>query len=139
MMATVLFYEKPGCVNNTRQKWLLNDLGHIVCPRDLLTELWTPDRLRPFFGDRPVPDWFNPSAPRIKSGEINPEHVTVSQALQLMCADPLLIRRPLMQVGDEQVAGFDDESLLRRLGMTLAGEDMQTCPHTPRAAEAGHG
>ena len=37
-MATVIFYEKPGCVGNAKQKRLLADAGHEVVPRDLLTE-----------------------------------------------------------------------------------------------------
>lgn len=139
-MATVLFYEKPGCVNNTRQKWLLNDLGHIVSPRNLLTELWTPERLAAFFAGMPVHAWFNASAPRIKSGEVKPHGLAREQALALMCADPLLIRRPLLQVGDERMAGFDDAPLLRRLGVVPEpAVDMQTCPQLLRAAEAGHG
>ncbi|WP_217995184.1 hypothetical protein [Methylogaea oryzae] len=38
-MATVLFWEKPGCVNNARQKRLLQEAGHTVLARDLLAEL----------------------------------------------------------------------------------------------------
>jgi len=48
-MATVTFYEKPGCINNTRQKKLLAAAGHQVVALNLLTEAWQPDRLRPFF------------------------------------------------------------------------------------------
>lgn len=139
-MATVLFYEKPGCINNTRQKWLLNDLGHIVSPRNLLTEPWTPEHLRGFFADLPVHAWFNASAPRVKSGEVRPHALDEFQALALMCADPLLIRRPLLQVGDERMAGFDDSALLRALGVVTEPEmDLQTCPHTLRGGEVGHG
>ena len=40
-MASVLFFEKPGCVNNTRQKALLAASGHSVWARNLLAEKWT--------------------------------------------------------------------------------------------------
>ena len=53
-MATVIFFEKPGCIGNTKQKRLLLDAGHTVEPRNLLAEPWTPLSLRPFFGSRPV-------------------------------------------------------------------------------------
>jgi hypothetical protein len=58
-MAKILFFEKPGCANNTRQKALLAAAGHEVDARNLLTEAWTPERLRPYFGSRPVAEWFN--------------------------------------------------------------------------------
>jgi hypothetical protein len=45
-MATVTFYEKPGCINNTRQKKLLVAVAHQVVALNLLTEAWQPVRLR---------------------------------------------------------------------------------------------
>ncbi len=95
-MTTLVFYEKPGCVTNARQRALLAAHGHRLTVCDLLRERWTAERLRPFFGDRPVADWFNPTAPRIKSGELDPATLDEPTALALMVADPILIRRPLM-------------------------------------------
>ncbi|MGB3405573.1 MAG: hypothetical protein WBA77_23020 [Microcoleaceae cyanobacterium] len=71
-MATIIFYEKPGCKNNTKQKILLQTAGHQLKVKNLLTEAWTAEKLRPFFGSLPVIEWFNRIAPRILSGEINP-------------------------------------------------------------------
>jgi nitrogenase-associated protein len=67
-MATIIFYEKPGCINNTKQKALLAAAGHTVDARNLLTEPWTPDRLQQFFGDRPISTCFNRTAPRHQIG-----------------------------------------------------------------------
>jgi len=131
-MATVLFYEKPGCANNTRQKVLPAAAGHTVQARNLLTERWTAQRLRAFFGDLPVAQWFNPSTPRIKSGEIDPAELDAGAALALMLNDPLLIRRPLMEVADERCAGFNPESVDAWIGLqspALVG-DVETCPKT---------
>jgi len=129
-MASIMFYEKPGCVNNTRQKVLLAAAGHSVWAKSLLIEKWTPLRLRPFFGDLPVPQWFNPSAPRIKSGELNPARMSEDEALLQMVNDPLLIRRPLMQVDDECRAGFDQTEVDRWIGLQsgLTTQDLETCP-----------
>ena len=96
-MADVIFYEKPGCINNTRQKAILMALGHRVVARNLLMEPWSAERLRTFFGRLPVAEWFNASAPRIKSGEVLPQSLDEPQALAAMIADALLIRRPLMK------------------------------------------
>ena len=97
-MATIHFYEKPGCINNTRQKQLLSKAGHLLVVYDLLAQPWAENRekLRSFFGDMPVADWFNRSAPAIKNGEIDPESVSEQQAIDLMAANPLLSRRPLL-------------------------------------------
>jgi nitrogenase-associated protein len=129
-MASVVFYEKPGCANNMRQKTLLAAAGHSVWAKNLLSEKWTPMRLRPFFGNLPVSQWFNASAPRIKSGELNPEHMSEDEALLQMVGDPLLIRRPLMEVGDQCRAGFDQAEVERWIGLqsALTTEDLETCP-----------
>jgi nitrogenase-associated protein len=130
-MATILFYEKPGCKNNTKQKELLQAAGHQLEVKNLLTEAWTIEKLRPFFGPLPVVDWFNRSAPRIQSGEVNPSRLDETTALQLMIVDPLLIRRPLMQVGTEYRVGFDQEQVNRWVGLeteTSPVQDLETCP-----------
>ncbi|WP_372398480.1 ArsC/Spx/MgsR family protein [Azospirillum sp. HJ39] len=106
-MADVTFFEKPGCGGNARQKAMLEQAGHRVIVRDLLSEPWSVATLRPFFGDRPVADWFNRAAPAVKSGEVVPEALDEAAALAAMLAQPLLIRRPLMQVGDRRDCGFE--------------------------------
>ncbi|WP_256361249.1 hypothetical protein [Methylomonas koyamae] len=82
-MATVHFYEKPGCLNNTRQKQLLSAAGHLLVVYDLLQQPWAKQqaKLRSFFGDKPVAEWFNRSAPAIKQGLIDPEMLDEDQAI----------------------------------------------------------
>ncbi len=135
-MAKVIFYEKPGCGGNARQKALLVASGHEVEARNLLAEPWTASRLRPFFGARPLREWFNAASPRLKSGEIRPEALTEQAALALMLQDPLLIRRPLMQVGPRQEAGFDAAMIDAWIGLAPAQSPVtdaclkQTSPST---------
>jgi nitrogenase-associated protein len=116
-MAKVTFYEKPGCGGNARQKALLISSGHDVDVRNLLTATWTTATLRPFFGTRPLSDWFNASSPRIKSGSIDPATLSEETALIMMIEDPLLIRRPLMQVEDRREAGFDQAAVDAWIGL----------------------
>ena len=131
-MAAIVFYEKPGCKNNTLQKAILEASGHSVQAENLLTQSWTGERLRPFFGEMPVAQWFNKSAPRIKSGEVVPADQDEVSALNAMVADPLLIRRPLMQVEEGGLwCGFDRDALNEAIGLKpLPGspEDIETCP-----------
>jgi nitrogenase-associated protein len=138
-MATVYFYEKPGCVNNTRQKLLLVAAGHKVIANNILNEDWQAERLRPFFGGKPVREWFNYSAPVIKHGEVKPDQLTDQQALALMRENPILIRRPLMQVGDCFMAGFDQQLVDSWLGLkeSEAAQDMETCPRSLAQASCG--
>ncbi len=141
-VATILFYEKPGCANNTRQKVLLAAAGHTVQARNLLAEKWTAPRLRQFFDDLPVPDWFNLSSPRIRDGQVDPTRVTETEALVLMLADPLLIRRPLMEVDGDYRVGFDPTevdcwiglgSKLNPAGRLRVEGDLETCTRTGHA------
>ncbi|PPT11162.1 Nitrogenase-associated protein NifO [Geitlerinema sp. FC II] len=140
-MTTIVFYEKPGCINNTKQKALLQAAGHTVNARNLLTEPWTKERLYRCLGDRPVVEWFNRTAPAIKSGQVQPERLDAETALALMLQDPLLIRRPIMQVGDRCEVGFDVSTVDRWIGLEAADpaqqgncdrliqQDLQTCPN----------
>jgi nitrogenase-associated protein len=116
-MAKVVFYEKPGCGGNARQKALLTASGHELEVRNLLAEPWTAASLRPFFGAKPVREWFNASSPRVKSGAVEPGELTPDTALAMMIADPLLIRRPLMQVGERGESGFDHAQVDAWIGL----------------------
>lgn len=122
-MVTVLFYEKPGCGTNARQKRLLEQAGHRVEARSLLAEPWTGQRLRSFFGATPVASWFNPAAPRIKSGTVRPEALDADTALALMLDDPLLIRRPLVEADGLRCAGFDRAPVTDLLGGRPGGAE----------------
>ncbi|MEH2320474.1 ArsC/Spx/MgsR family protein [Nostoc sp.] len=140
-MARVIFYSKPGCQGGTKQKVLLTAAGHEVIAYNLLTEPWTVERLRSFFGDRPVAEWFNPSSPKVKSGEVVPEKIDAETALGLMLREPLLIRRPLLEIGDRREVGFDVEKIdawiglkpadesLREMSENLIKQDLQNCSH----------
>ncbi|OIQ90837.1 ArsC family protein [mine drainage metagenome] len=128
-MAQVIFYEKPGCSGNRRQKRRLLGSGHSLEVRDLLAEAWTPQRLRPFFGALPVLEWFNISAPPVRDGEILPQRLSEAEALALMCANPLLIRRPLMQVADQCRCGFDEAEVAAWIGLAPGTAVADGCDH----------
>ena len=125
-MATIQFYQKPGCATNARQKRMLEAAGHTVIAKSLLTEPWTAEALRGFFGSTPIKAWFNPAAPRVKSGEIAPEKLDSTSAIALMLDDPLLIRRPLVETNDQRCAGFDREPVISLLG-DRPNEDVEAC------------
>lgn len=106
-MPHVLFYEKPGCGGNARQKAWLEAAGHTLEVRNLLAWPWSADSLLAFLAPLPVAEWFNRAAPRLKSGEMVPEQLEPEAALALLLAEPLLIRRPLMEAAGRRLVGFE--------------------------------
>lgn len=135
-MAQVLFYTKPGCVTGGKQFRILEASGHDVEVRSILDHPWTAATLRPFFGSRPVAEWFNPNAPRVKSGEVNPASFTEETAIAAMLEEHLLIRRPLIAVGEKITCGFDTDLLQKWIGIdtdsaTREG-DLNACSSTKK-------
>ncbi|MDP3617970.1 MAG: hypothetical protein Q8R49_09185, partial [Rhodoferax sp.] len=83
-MTHIVFFEKPGCAGNARQRAALEAAGHTLQRRNLLTAHWAPQNLLAFLQPLPVADWFNRAAPRVKSGEIQPEALDADAALALL-------------------------------------------------------
>jgi nitrogenase-associated protein len=120
-MSAIVFYEKPGCAGNARQRALLEAAGHGLQRRDLLATRWTRESLLVFLAPLPVAQWFNRSATRVKRGEVQPEALHAEAALALLLADPLLIRRPLLQRADgARMVGFDRAQVDAFVGLGAA-------------------
>jgi nitrogenase-associated protein len=140
-MAQITYYTKIGCMTSTKQIELLQQSGHEVEVRDLLTHPWQPEELLSYFGNLPVASWFNPNSPRVKSGEVDPSVHDSAAALELLLADHLLIRRPLMVCGSRKLCGFDPETVHAWMGLKAPDEaiarsgDFQTCSHPPTSGE----
>ncbi len=132
-MAHIFFYTKIGCMTSTKQIDLLRQSGHNVEVRDLLAHPWQPEELLSYFGSMPVKLWYNPNAPRVKSGEIDPACYDSAAALKTMLDDHLLIRRPLMESGGNRMCGFDPAKVHAWIGLAASDEaisnsvDYQTC------------
>jgi nitrogenase-associated protein len=118
-MTHLVFFEKPGCGGNARQRAALVAAGHTLERRNLLTAPWTRESLLAFLAALPVAEWFNRAAPRVKSGEVQPETQNVDSAIALLLSEPLLIRRPLMQRTDNQSrhVGFDTAAVDAWIGL----------------------
>ena len=145
-MAHLTFWQKTGCAGNARQLALLRASGHTIDVRDLRAEPLTAERLRRFFGAHPVAAWFNRSAPQIKRGDLRPETLSESEALDALLAEPLLIRRPLLACDGRFEAGFDTALIAGWIGLatdqTAVGEgcirpDMPPCPASEPSPLAG--
>ncbi len=137
-MTHITFYEKPGCAGNARQRALLQAAGHTLERRDLLSESWTRARLLAFLAPLPVPAWFNRAAPRVKRGEIDPDSIDGDAAIAALLAEPLLIRRPLMERPDgARLVGFETAAVQAFVG--LLAEPLPDSLEGCAAAHSRHG
>ena len=132
-MAEVIFYEKSGCSGNQRQKATLEAAGHTVHSCDLRSVPWSKEKLFAFFDGLPISEWFNPSAPAIKQGAIDPAKLEADAAMEFLLANPLLIRRPLMEVDGTRMVGFDTATVDFWIGLgSFRNESgLDGCAHGP--------
>ena len=141
-MATVVFYEKPGCAGNAYQKSLLEASGHTVLARDILSADWMRLQLLPFLKSLPVSEWFNRNAPLVQSGAIDPDSFDASDVttvLSMLIENPLLIRRPLLEVDGVCRAGFEVKCIHEWIGLSAAFGDrpLSGSPEACRRGEDG--
>lgn len=127
-MAHIIFYTKTGCAGGARQKALLTASGHSVEERSLLDTPWTPDTLNTFLEGLDPKDCYNKNAPAVKAGTVIPGALPAKETLELLCSDPILIVRPLMEIGDHRIAGFKPEALEKLIELReIPSEDLTSC------------
>jgi len=126
-MPVVLFYEKPKCVTNAKQKKELRQAGCLVIERNLLEHGLSSEELYEFLKPLHVKDWFNPNAPKIKNAEIDLKSMTPEIALDILVKEPLLIRRPLMVIGERKFCGFERKKIKKIFGLELDSSVGEAC------------
>ncbi|MCD4758351.1 MAG: arsenate reductase family protein [Arcobacteraceae bacterium] len=125
---TIVFYEKKGCAGNQRQKKVLETHGLSYQTKSLLDAPWTKESLEPFFQGLNKSAMINQFAPKIKNSEINIEDYTKEELIKLMCEEPILIKRPLLQIGNHSMCGFDIEQINRLLDINICESiSISTC------------
>lgn len=126
-MKQILFYEKPGCSTNARQKKSLQNAGCMLIVRDLLEHNMHKDELLNYLKTRPFAEWFNTNAPAIKNGNIDPKKLSEREALDLLYTQPILIRRPLVSINGHRMCGFDSKVIEDILGVKLDIKEEEKC------------
>jgi nitrogenase-associated protein len=126
-MSLIIFYEKPGCKTNAKQKQSFREAGCKVIARDILEHGMTDMELHEFFKNMPVTKWFNPTAPQIKKGEINPVHLDKETALKMLMDNPILIRRPLMVIKGKKLCGFNKWFIEKLLNIKMGLNPSMKC------------
>jgi arsenate reductase (glutaredoxin) len=133
----VIFYEKTGCSGNARQKALLKEYGVTFEVRSLLDTPWDVQTLNAFFEGLTPKEMLNPFAPQLKEGSFKLDDYTKESLIEKMVQEPILIRRPLLQIGDVKLCGFDIPRLNFLLHVTMpVPENINACLSSDQCSNA---
>jgi len=129
----VIFYEKPGCEGNKRQEKLLMLNGISFETKSLLDTVWDYASLNSFFTDLQKKDIVNKFAPDIKNGILDINNFSKEELVELMCEKPILIKRPLLEIGDRKICGFDIEKINQLFSSNICKDiSISTCQSSDR-------
>ena len=87
--------------------------GVVMEERDFFDDRFTEEELRRLIGDRPASEFFSWNSPSFKKLGLRREDLTYDELIRLMAEEPRLVRRPLIQVGDDLIVGTDKTSMER--------------------------
>lgn len=122
------FYEKTGCSGNAKQKELLKSHNISFSVKSLLDTSWTYETLSEFFKGLEIKDIFNPFAPQIRDKEIDINTLSKDEAINLMIKNPILIKRPLLDINGVKICGFDIEKINELLNTNIdTNKKLNTC------------
>ena len=122
------FYEKTGCSGNAKQKELLKSHNISFSVKSLLDTKWTYESLNQFFEGLELIDIFNPFAPQIRDKEIDISKLSFDEAINLMIQNPILIKRPLLDINGVKICGFDIEKINKLLNTNIdINKKLNTC------------
>lgn len=114
----LIFYGKVGCAGNAKQKALLTKHNISFDDRDILNTQWSKVELAGFFDGLSNSEIINQSAPQMKRGEIDLS-ILKEDLIDRMLDNPILIKRPLIAIGDSKLCGFDIEKINALLGKAM--------------------
>lgn len=137
-MADVVFFGMPEDSTALKQRNKLEAAGHYVTFRDVMAEPWTAETLMQFLDGKPVEQWFHKMHADVRSGAVTPASLSAEAALGLLLSRPDLIRRPLLQVGEDRSIGFDPNFLEGWIGIAPKGDGL-TCDERHKQGRCDHG
>ena len=71
---------------------------------------------------------FNPFAPQIKDEKINILNIKKDEAINLMIKEPILIKRPLLDINGIKLCGFNLEQINKLLNVNIdTNKKLNTC------------
>ena len=92
---------------------MLSEKGVEPEERDFFQDRLSEDELRRLLGDRSPTEFFSWNSPSFKKLGVNREELNDEQLISLMVGEPRLIRRPLIQVGNDLLIGTDRKAMAK--------------------------
>jgi Spx/MgsR family transcriptional regulator len=109
----IKFLQKPSCTTCRKAKAFLEKRKVELDLRDLGKDRLSITELDELIGKRDYRMFLNTRNELYRTRKMGQNPPTREEALQLMAAEPNLIRRPVVQRGADIVLGFDEEALKR--------------------------
>ena len=92
----------------------LSHKGILLDERDFFSQRFNEEELRALIGGLPVADYFSFNSPSFKKLGLSREDLSDGQLLRMMIAEPRMVRRPLIQIGDDLIVGTDRRAMESR-------------------------
>ena len=110
---TVQFLHKPNCSTCRNARKYMEDRGIHLDFRDLDKHRLSAAELEKLIGDRDHTEFLNTRNELYRQKKMKQNPPSREDAIQMMAAQPNLIRRPVILAGGRVVLGFDKEGIAR--------------------------
>ena len=91
----------------------LSQKGISLDERDFFAQRFDEEEFRAIIGERPVADYFSFNSPSYRKLGLDRQDLSDEDLLGLMIEEPRMVRRPLVQVGDDLIVGTDKPAMAR--------------------------
>jgi Spx/MgsR family transcriptional regulator len=104
---TPVLYFKRGCTSCEKARTWLADHGIAVAEREIFKRPLSASEIEDVIGSRPVTDVLSTRTTEYRARGLDQGTHSDAELLRQMEAEPRLLRRPLLQIGDRLLVGFD--------------------------------
>jgi Spx/MgsR family transcriptional regulator len=109
----VKFLQKPSCTTCRKARSYMEKRGFGMEFRDLGKERLSSAELEKLIGDRDHTEFLNTRNELYRRKNMKENPPSRAEAIQMMAAEPNLIRRPVILAGGRVVLGFDKDGIDR--------------------------
>ena len=109
----VKFLHKPSCTTCRKARSYMEKRGFGMEFRDLGKQRLSPEELEKLIGDRDHTEFLNTRNELYRRKNMKEHPPSRNEAIQMMAAEPNLIRRPVILAGGRVVLGFDKDGIDR--------------------------
>jgi regulatory protein spx len=102
-------YYKRGCTGCDRARAWLAEHGVAVKEREIFRDPLAATEIEDLLGPRQVTDVLSTRTAEYRARGLDRGEHSDAELLRLMEAEPRLLRRPLLAIGDELLIGFDPD------------------------------